>query len=361
MSLSVRLRHVMGDFTLDMGFEAPGGIVALFGRSGAGKTSVVNAIAGLLRPDEGRVAVGGEVLLDTRAGICLPASRRGIGYVFQEGRLFPHMTVRRNLLYGSSRSGASETEFARVVELLGIGGFLDRRPGLLSGGEKQRVAIGRALLSSPRLLLMDEPLAALDLARKAEILPYLERLRDETRVPIVYVSHAVPEVARLADTVVVMEDGRVLGAGPAADVFADPDLALAFGAGGAGAILTARVVSHDAADGLTELEASGGRLFVPLIATAPGRHVRLRIEADDVALSRARPSGLSALNVLPARVTAIRPAKDGPGAIVALACGTDRLLAQVTRRSIRALDLSPGVDCFAILKTSRVARGDIGG
>ena len=236
MTVDIDISHRQGDFGLDVRLSAPAGLTALFGPSGSGKTSLVNIIAGLTRPDRGRVVVDGEVLVDTGKSIFLPPYRRRIGYVFQEGRLFPHITVRQNLLYGRwfARPGET-TEVERVIDLLGIGDILERRPGLLSGGEKQRVAIGRALLSNPRAVLMDEPLASLDEARKAEILPYIERLRDQSRVPIVYVSHSVAEVARLATTVVILGDGKVTAVGPVLDILplADP--------GDGGAVLEAEI------------------------------------------------------------------------------------------------------------------------
>ncbi len=359
MTLKAAVRHAFPGFGVDAAFEAPEGVTALFGRSGSGKTTLVNAVAGLLRPDAGRVEVGGEVLFDLASGRWLPPHRRRVGYVFQEARLFPHLTVRRNLLYGAWFAGARDgAALARIVGLLGIGALLERRPVALSGGERQRVAIGRALLARPRLLLMDEPLAALDEARKAEILPYLERLRDEAGVPILYVSHSVAEVARLATTVVVMEAGRVVRAGPAAEVFADLDVAPALGVREAGAVLTARVVRHHA-DGLTELAASAGPLFLPRVAAEPGASLRLRVEAQDVILSRARPEGVSALNILPAEVSAVRI--EGPGALVQLRAGGDLLLARVTRRSAAALRLAPGVSCVAVVKSVAVAPRDVGG
>jgi molybdate transport system ATP-binding protein len=218
MTLSVDVRAQVGDFAVAANFVSSGHVTALFGESGAGKTTLVNLIAGLLQPDQGRIAIDDVVFVDTAEGIAMPAHRRGVGYVFQEGRLFPHLSVRGNLTYGMrfarGRSGPSLDD---IATLLGIGALLDRRPGDLSGGEKQRVAIGRALLAAPRLLLMDEPLASLDRKRKAEILPYIERLRDEVRLPIVYVSHAADEVARLADDVVVLASGNVVAHGrPAA-------------------------------------------------------------------------------------------------------------------------------------------------
>ncbi|MFP4304408.1 MAG: molybdenum ABC transporter ATP-binding protein [Rhodosalinus sp.] len=360
MTLEVRLRHAFAGFTLDAGFEAPQGITVLFGRSGSGKTTIVNAVAGLLRPQAGRIAVDDRVLMDTERRVWLPPHRRRLGAIFQEGRLFPHLTVRQNLGYGTwfAPRGAPREDMARVVEMLGIGPLLDRRPGALSGGEKQRVAIGRALLSAPAALLADEPLAALDEARKAEILPYFERLRDEVAVPILYVSHSASEVARLATTVVALEAGRVVAQGPAADVLGDPAVT-PLGPREVGAVIAARVVAHHA-DGLTELEAGGVRLWLPRIGQPPGTQVRLRIAAHDVILSRDAPQGLSALNILPGTVHEVRPG-EGPGALVALDTPAGRILARITRRSAEALGLAPGVAAHAVVKTVSVAPQDVGG
>ncbi|MEE4119896.1 MAG: molybdenum ABC transporter ATP-binding protein [Paracoccaceae bacterium] len=358
--LKVAVRHAFAGFTLDATFRAPPGVTVLFGRSGSGKTTIVNAVAGLLMPDAGRIASGDWTLLDTDAGVRLPPHRRRLGYIFQEGRLFPHLTVRQNLRYGAwfAPRGAPREDMGRVVDLLGIGHLLDRRPGALSGGEKQRVAIGRALLSAPRLILADEPLAALDEARKAEILPYFERLRDEVAVPILYVSHSASEVARLATTVVAMDAGRVVAQGPAAEVLGDPSV-LPAGAREAGAVLTARVVRHHD-DGLCELDAAGMPLFLPRAAQAPGAVLRVRIAAHDVILSRSRPEGLSALNILPGVVHDVRPGA-GPGAIVALDTKAGRVLARITRRSADAMGLAPGQTCHAIVKSVSVAPEDVGG
>ncbi len=362
MTLEVALGHRFGAFRLDAAFAAPPGVTALFGRSGSGKTTIVNAVAGLLAPDRGRVAVDGAVLLDTAAGLSVPAHRRRVGTVFQEARLFPHLSVRQNLAFGRwfAPRGAVLESPARVVDLLGIGPLLDRRPGALSGGEASRVAIGRALLSGPRILLMDEPLASLDEARRAEILPYLERLRDEARMPILYVSHSVAEVARLATTVVAIEAGRVARAGPAEAMLADPDAVRALGVREAGAVLRARVRGHDGADGLTEIDSGAGRLWLPRIDAPVGAQVRVRIAAQDVILALDPPAGISALNVLPVVVTAIHEG-EGPGAAVGLLAGGDRLLARITRRSVRSLGLAPGTRCFAVLKAVSVAPRDIGG
>lgn len=360
MSLSVRFAYRFGDFSLDVAFEAPSGVTALFGRSGSGKTTVVNAVAGLLKPAAGRVQLDETVLFDSERRISVPVHHRRLGYVFQEGRLFPHLSVRQNLLYGRwfarNRSGAG---FDHVVEMLGIGDLLARQPARLSGGEKQRVAIGRALLANPRLLLMDEPLASLDDERKAEILPYLERLREETEIPILYVSHSMAEVARLATTLVLMEKGRVVRAGPAADMLSDPENVPALGVRSAGASLHATVAAQEE-DGLTRLEATAGPLFLPRIEVPMGTRISIRILAHDVILSRSRPEGLSALNVLPATVTAVRLG-DGPGAIIQIRAGDDLLLARITRRSALALALEPGADCFAILKSVAVAQSAVGG
>ncbi len=353
--LSVSIAHRLGVFDLEARFEAPPGVTALFGRSGSGKTTLVNAIGGLLRPRQGRVAIGEDLLLDTEAGLSVPCHRRRIGTVFQEGRLFPHLSVRQNLLFGRwfaprQEPGAAEEA---VVEMLGIGPLLGRRPAGLSGGEKQRVAIGRALMSKPRLLLMDEPLSALDDSRKAEIMPYIERLRDEAGVPIVYVSHAVPEVARLADTLVVLEAGRVVACGPAVEVLARLDLGPLSGANDAGAVLDARVAGQDERFGLTRLSTRAGELRVPRISLPLGAALKVRVPARDVMLSLAAPSGSSALNVLPARVAEILPVNgpQGPTAAVRLDCGGAVLLARVTRLSVAEMNLAPGTAVFVVIKS----------
>ena len=355
--LSVRVAHRLGGFTLDAAFDSPGGLTALFGRSGSGKTSLVNAIAGLIRPERGHIVVDGEVLTDTERGIFVPARKRRIGYVFQEGRLFPHLTVRQNLLYGrwfappiDKKTGGGAGEVDHVVELLGVGALLGRRPANLSGGEKQRVAIGRALLARPRLLVMDEPLASLDEARKTEILPYIERLRDEAGVPIIYVSHAITEVTRLATTMVVMSEGRVAAIGPTAAIMGRIDLFPLTGRAEAGAILATRVAGHDRAFGLTVLRAAAGELRVPHLDLPVGAALRVRIRARDVMIALVPPERLSALNVLPGTVAEIGHA-DGPIVEMRLDCAGEPLIARLTRRSVETLGLAPGLRVYAVIKS----------
>ena len=350
--LSVRVAHRLGDFSLDATFDSEAGLTALFGRSGAGKTSLVNAIAGLIRPTHGRIVLDNTVLTDTDSRVFVPARRRRIGYVFQEGRLFPHLTVRQNLLYGRwfAREKGRAGEVEHVVDLLGIGDLLARRPANLSGGEKQRVAIGRALLAQPRLLIMDEPLASLDEARKAEILPYIERLRDETLIPIVYVSHQVAEVARLATTLVILSEGRVAAAGPTAAIMGRIDLFPLTGRAEAGAILATRVAEHDLRFGLTTLRAAAGDLRVPYTDLRLGAPLRVRIRARDVMIALEPPHGLSALNVLPGTVVEMGNA-DGPIVQIRLDCAGEALVARLTRRSVETLGLEPGRPVYAVIKS----------
>lgn len=357
--LSVAIRHQFPGFTLDAAFDAPAGLTALFGQSGSGKTTIVNAVAGLMRPQQGRIEADGLILSDSHSGRFLPPHRRGIGYVFQEARLFPHLTVRQNLLYGRWFSGRDGADLSRIVDLLGIGHLLKRRPAALSGGERQRVAIGRAILSNPRFLLMDEPLAALDDSRKAEILPYLERLRDEAGLPILYVSHSAPEVARLATTIVLIGDGRVVAAGPAARILSDPATAPALGVAEAGAILPARVEALEP-DGLMRLTCAAGPVWLSAQeGLVPGTSLRLRILARDVMLARHRPEQVSALNILPVTVRDMAPDGDS-GMLVRLDAGAEALLARITRRSVQGLDLQPGQPVFAVLKAVSVAPGSVG-
>jgi molybdate transport system ATP-binding protein len=360
MRLEVSVHKTIGGFALAAEFASSGRLTALFGRSGSGKTSVLNAIAGLLRPDRGRIALGGEALFDTAAQIDLPAHRRRIGYVFQEGRLLPHLSVRRNLLYGQRFAGSAPGPTLEDVSgLLGLAPLLERRPQGLSGGEKQRVAIGRALLARPRLLLMDEPLASLDAPRKAEILYYIERLRDETGVPIVYVSHSLDEVVRLADTVAVMSEGRVLSSGSVQEAMARIDLRPYLGRFEGGAVIEARVVEQDLETGLAKLEFAGGALYAPEVDALIGERVRVRIRARDVSLALSRPEGISILNVLPGTVVALG---NDPGASidVQLDLGGTPLISRVTRKSASTLALAPGRRVFALVKSVSLDRRSVG-
>jgi len=359
--LEVNVERRLGAFRLAASFVAGSGITALFGRSGSGKTSLVNALAGLLEPDDGRISLDGTVLFDRVAAIDLPPRQRRIGYVFQDARLFPHLTVRRNLLYGRwfRRPEPGAPTLAEVVDLLGIGPLLARRPGALSGGEKQRVAIGRALLASPRLLLMDEPLAALDAERKSEILPYVERLRHETGLPIVYVSHAIEEVARLADTVAVMSDGRIAAFGPVEEMMSRLDLRPMTGRYEAGSVITATVVTHDAVYGLSELRFAGGMLTVPGTDLAVGSSVRIRVRDRDVSIARERPRATSVQNMLQGRIVAFG-ASEGPMVELMLDIGGTPLTARITRRARHALDLEIGQEVFAMVKSIAFDRHNLG-
>ncbi|MGE4080286.1 MAG: molybdenum ABC transporter ATP-binding protein [Reyranella sp.] len=349
MSLDVDVEHARGSFRLTARFSAAPGLTALFGRSGSGKTTLVDIVGGLVRPDRGRIAIDGQVLVDTGKGVFVPSHRRHIGYVFQDSRLFPHFTVRRNLLYGRwfgrGAGGGATADLASVVDLLGIGALLDRRPASLSGGEKQRVAIGRALLSWPRLLLMDEPLASLDEARRAEILPYIERLRDQAGVPILYVSHSVAEVARLATTVVLLSDGRVTAVGPVGDVLSLADPA------DVGSVLDATVARHDEAFQLSVLATAAGELQVPRLQAAAGAGVRAYIRARDVMLSLQAPDEVSALNVLPGRIVDIAPTANGAQADIRLDCHGAILVSRITAKSVQRLALAPGRQVFAVIKS----------
>lgn len=352
MMLQFQSRQQLGTFELDAEFVSTGGVTALFGRSGSGKTSVIRIIAGLSRPGRGKVVFDGNVLVDTQKGIFVPKHRRRFATVFQEGRLFPHLTVLQNLNYGrwfTPRPDRTE-DLGRIVDLLGIGALLDRRPGKLSGGEKQRVAIGRALLSSPRLLLMDEPLAALDDTRKAEILPYLEALRDEMNIPIIYVSHSVAEVARLADRVVLMRDGKVAMAGAATEVLSAASVSIGADKREAGVVIEGEVINYDGAHRLATIGFNSSRVYVSGTEIAEGRAVRVHILARDVMLSTVRPDHLSALNIIEGTIEAISR-DDGGAADVRIACDGATILSRITQLSCERLGLKLGLPVFAVIKT----------
>jgi molybdate transport system ATP-binding protein len=353
MSIRVDIeRQFSTGFRLAASFESNGRVTALFGRSGAGKSTLVNSIAGLLKPDRGRIEIDGETLFDSATRTNVPAHKRRVGYVFQEGRLFPHLSVKANLLYGRRFTPARSRwgSLDEIVELLGIEALLGRRPASLSGGEKQRVAIGRALLSSPRLLLMDEPLAALDQERKSEILPFIERLRDRMLIPIVYVSHAIDEVSRLADTVVFVENGRVGAIGDVNDVLGSRIEGLA-DTSDAGSVITAEIVENDRPAGVTRLRHPAGMLSLPLSEVPVGAVVRIRIRARDVALAVGEPGRLSIRNRLAATVVGLSSGH-APSVAIHLDIAGDPLIANVTREAIRDLDLRLGSPVTALIKSA---------
>lgn len=352
MTLDVSVRHRLDTFSLDIVFSTDGGITALFGRSGSGKTSLIRILAGLIRPDEGHVRLDGETILDTASRTFTPPHRRRFGTVFQEGRLFPHLSVRQNLLYGRwfSKATADTGDIGRIVDLLGIAPLLDRPTTNLSGGEKQRVAIGRALLARPRLLLMDEPLAALDEARKAEILPYLQRLRDETDIPILYVSHSVTEVTQLADRVLMIESGRLTASGTASQMLSLPGSSGAISRREAGTVIEATVAQDQPDPRIVKVAAGSLTLWLAGTERRPGKHLRLRIAARDIMLATSRPEGLSALNILEGTITGMEPS--GHDQVdVALGCAGTRLTARITSVSADILGLAPGMKVHAVIKT----------
>ncbi|RMG58338.1 MAG: molybdenum ABC transporter ATP-binding protein [Gammaproteobacteria bacterium] len=347
MSLEVSLQLERGDFRLDVDFRVDEpGITALFGPSGCGKTSLLRTIAGLERGARGRVVVDGAVWQDAKRFV--PVHHRALGFVFQEASLFPHLSVEGNLRYGWKRVPESERRIRleEIIELLDLGPLLGRRPQGLSGGERQRVAVGRALATSPRLLLMDEPLAALDARRKAEILPFLERLHRSLALPILYVTHSAEEVARLADRVLLMADGRITHEGSVTELL--PRITRE--GEGPLSLLHGRVLGHLEEDALLEVEAAGHRLLLPSPALTAGTPVRLRIPAREVSLALDETARSSILNRLPARIEWIE--EEGPGTcLVHLSVSGHELLARVTRRSVRALDLAPGRAVVAQIKS----------
>ncbi|OYX35808.1 MAG: molybdenum ABC transporter ATP-binding protein [Caulobacterales bacterium 32-69-10] len=363
-ALTVRAEKALGAFRLDAEFEAaPKGVTALFGASGAGKSTVLAAVAGALRPDRGRIALNGRALFDAEAGIDLPMERRAIGWVFQDARLFPHLSVAANLRYGlqRARGRALRVGIDEVAAVLGVEALLERRPRDLSGGERQRVSMGRALLSQPDLLLMDEPLSALDALRKSEILPFLERLKATFDLPILYVTHSFAEVTRLADRLVVMDGGKVVAQGPLAAVLARPDLPLLAGRSDAASALEAVVASHDPARGLTHLRVGDAELLTPSLDKPEGAAVRALVLARDVLIAVEEPRGLSARNVLAARIARLDPRADGTVlASLALSGAPDAVvLSAVTRDAVEALSLAPGLAVWAVVKSVAVegARG----
>ncbi|MEX2615478.1 MAG: molybdenum ABC transporter ATP-binding protein [Alphaproteobacteria bacterium] len=354
IDLTVDARNAYPDFELDISHRfGLDGITALFGPSGCGKTTLLRIIAGLEKNAEGRIAFGDEAWLDTGDAIFVPPHRRGVGYVFQDARLFPHLSVAGNLRYAARRSAGIDRriEFDDVVTALDLGALLPRRVGALSGGERQRAAIGRTLLTRPRLLLMDEPLAALDIQRKAEILPYIERLPGAFGVPVIYVTHAIDEVAGLARRMVVLANGKKVAEGPVAAVLERLDLQPATGRFEAGVVLTARIVGHDNRFHLTRLDHHGQAIDIPMVELPIGSAVRLRVRARDVSLATERPGKVSVRNILSGTISQIEEEADTAFAETLVDVGGANLRARITRAAVADLCLSPGTPVFALVKS----------
>ena len=350
--LNADLRWRRGDFALHAAFAAPTpGLTALYGRSGAGKTTLMHLLAGLLRPDSGFMELDGARLFDSGGGVCVPAHQRKVPCVFQDLRLFPHLNVAGNLRYGLNRSGPAPARIVmeRVVELLDLRPLLSRRCWQLSGGERQRVALGRALLAQPRLLLLDEPLASIDALKRAELMPYFERLRDELAVPMVLVTHQFEDVVRLATHVVVLGGGRVQAQGDLPTVSRRPELAALLGTEGVGAVIEGVVADVDPASGLATIAAGGNRLLVPADNLAPGRTLRLQLLARDLILATARPEGLSVRNLLPGIVTGLLP-EPPHSVMVHLEAGGLALQARVTTAAAHELELHTGQRLWILVK-----------
>jgi molybdate transport system ATP-binding protein len=356
--LEIRLDHTQGNFRLNVAFQgAASGVTALFGPSGAGKTSIVNMVAGLQKPDAGRIAVNGLCLFDSARKIHLPPEKRRIGYVFQEGRLLPHLSVRANLTYGMRLTPKDRrfVEFDPVVDLLGIGHLLHRRPSRLSGGEKQRVAIGRALLTSPAMLLMDEPLASLDPARKAEVLPFIVRLAREFAIPVLYVSHALDEILNLAARMVMIREGRVLADGDLEALLSRSDLQPHLGRAESESVISTVVEEPEDAFGLTHLRFGDRILKVLSIDAEKGEPVRVRISSRHVAIALEPPSRTSFLNIFPGE---IREMVDLGGPVLDVRVEIGRSLwARITRKSLLELNLKTGQPVFALIKSVAVSSG----
>jgi len=359
--LDVDIAAQFGSFRLNARFGSGPGLTAIFGPSGSGKTSLINVLAGLHRPKMGRIAVDGKILFDSSRDVNLPPHRRRLGYVFQDSRLFPHLNVRSNLSYGMRWVAKPDRhqDFDRIVELLNLASLLVRQPRTLSGGEKQRVAIGRALLASPQLLLMDEPLASLDVVQKTEILPFIERLRDELALPIAFVSHSVEEVVRLADTLVILSGGNAVECGSVEQVMSRIDLPQVAQLYEAGAAIAVIVEGHDDLFDLTRLSFAGRTLTVPRLAMPTGSRMRVRVRARDVALSLTRPESISVLNVLEGRIADFGD-PDGPQVDVLVDVGCP-IIARITRRSFHDLGLKPNQRVFALVKAVAIDRSDGGG
>ncbi len=352
MTLSVTVNKRRGAFSLDARFELPTpGVVALFGRSGSGKSTLVNVIAGLLDADAGRVALDDVVWLDTGSRACMAPQQRRIGYVFQDARLFPHLSVGANLKYGERRAAPPHyVSLDTVAGLLDLGPLMDRRTHQLSGGERQRVAVGRALLSQPRLLLLDEPLASLDAARRDEVLPYLETLRDHLAIPMVYVSHSFDEVLRLATYLVLMEGGKTVAQGDIGEMSMHKDLRAIIGADALGAIVDGTVLGTDPASGLMRVKVGRGELKVHALKAAVGATLRVQLLARDLIVATQPPQHLSVRNSLPGTITTVT-SDDADADLIAIDVGGTLIVARVTQAATRELALKPGLPVWALVKS----------
>lgn len=359
-SLVVDIKGMAGaSFPVSAEFESGPGITGLFGHSGAGKTTILKMVAGMLRPDAGRIEINGQTCFDSSRGISTAASKRQTGFVFQDGRLFPHLNVRRNLSYARWAGSRKTTRsFAEVVDLLGLADHLDRSPETLSGGERQRVAIGRALLSDPAILLMDEPLSSLDYSRRMDIVPYLETIRQETRIPIIYVSHEIDEIARLTDALVVLSEGSVVASGDTADVFARLDLGPALGRQKAGVLLAGTVTSTDSEFGLTTVDIGGQSIEVAGSNFSSGQPIRLQIRARDVSVALNAPESISIRNRLRCVVERVKT-DESTFAEIALRVGKQLVRARITRKSADELGLKQGMEVVALLKSISVERRNV--
>ena len=352
--ITLKLKQQLADFTLDLDLTLPArGVSAIVGPSGSGKTTLLRCVAGLEKADQALIEINGNCWQDSQRGLWLPPHKRALGYVFQEASLFDHLSVQGNLDYGRRRSAepAGNEQAAQIIELLGIGHLLQRGTTGLSGGERQRVGIARALLANPRLLLLDEPLTALDPQRKADILPYLERLHAELDIPLLYVSHSPDEVARLADHLVLLENGALRASGPLQTMLPRLDLPMAH-SDDARSVLHGQVSACDDHYQLLELTLAGSvlKLRVPHAALPLGQQVRVAVQARDVSLALEKPQHSSVLNQLPARIEAIEPGNHPAQTLVRLALGDNALLARVTRYSADQLQLAPGLEVWVQIK-----------
>ena len=359
--LSVNITQAFGSFRLETQFEVEeGSITAIFGKSGAGKTSTINAIAGLTRPDVGVIQIGNTTLFDQNLKINLPIYKRQIGYVFQDDRLFPHMTVRNNLIYGTpkNRDVANSLNLTDITGLLELAPLLERRPRTLSGGEKQRVAIGRALLSNPKLLLMDEPLASIDVQHRFEILPFIQRVREKTGITIIYVTHALEEVIFIADQIILLSEGQVTAQGTVEEIMSRLDLHPMTSRFDAGAVISAIYSGYDREFDLGELSFDGGTLRIAGLNAEIGIHLRAHIRARDVSLMLDKPKDTSVLNVFKGELIEIRH-EEGPQLDLLINIGTP-LIARITRKSLNDLNLDIGSKVYAMIKAVAIDRKTLG-